>query len=88
MDVNGDDRFGEKLPNHIRMQIKKKINLWKQYMETKKPEIYNEFCSTIDKVKHMTKYFRKQKEANISSNIKKRKLFGDILTLKLLLRII
>ena len=29
VDVNGDDRFGEKLPNHIRMQIKKKHNLWK-----------------------------------------------------------
>ena len=35
VDVNGDDRFGEKLPNHITMQIKKKHNLWKRYMETK-----------------------------------------------------
>ena len=31
VNVNGDDSFGEKLPNHIRMQIKKKHNLWKRY---------------------------------------------------------
>ena len=36
VDVNRDDRFGEKLPNHIRMQIKKKHNLWKLYMGNKK----------------------------------------------------
>ena len=70
VDVNGDDRFGEKLPNHIRMQIKKKHNLWKRYMETKKAEIHNEFCRTRNKVKNKTKYFRKQKEEKISSNIK------------------
>ena len=29
-------------------------------METRKPEIYNEFCRTRNKVKNMTKYFRKQ----------------------------
>ena len=39
-------------------------------METKKSEIYNEFCRTRNKVKNITKYFRKQKQANISSNIK------------------
>ena len=42
VEINRDDKFGEKLPNHIRLQIKNKHNMWKRYMETRRPDIYRQ----------------------------------------------
>ena len=71
VEINRDDKFGEKLPNHIRLQIKKKHNMWKRYMETRSPDIYRTFCRSRNKVKNLIKKFRKQKETDIRSNIKR-----------------
>ena len=67
---NNNLRFSEKLPTYIRVKIKKKHNLWKRYMETKKMDIYREYCRTRNKVKNMMKFFRKNKERDISFNAK------------------
>ena len=39
-------------------------------METKKMDIYREYCRTRNKVKNMMKFFRKNKEIYISFNAK------------------
>ena len=39
-------------------------------METKKMDIYREYCRTRNKVKNMMKFFRKNKERDISFNAK------------------
>ena len=39
-------------------------------METRRPDIYRTFCRSRNKVKNLIKSFRKQKETDISSNIK------------------
>ena len=52
VEINKDDKFGEKLPNHIRLQIKKKHNMWKRYMETRSLDIYRTFCRSRNKVKN------------------------------------
>ena len=53
VEINRDDKFGEKLPNHIRLQIKKKHNMWKHYMEIRSPDIYRTFCRSRNKVKNL-----------------------------------
>ena len=70
VEKNNNVRFSEKLPTYIRVKIKKKHNLWKRYMETKKMDIYREYCRTRNKVKNMMKFFRKNKERDISFNAK------------------
>ena len=40
-------------------------------METRRPDIYRTFCRSRKKVKNLIKSFRKQKETDISSNIKR-----------------
>ena len=40
-------------------------------METSRPDIYRTFCRSRNKVKNLIKSFRKQKETDISSNIKR-----------------
>ena len=54
----------------IRKNIKQKHNLWKRYMETRSPVVYGKYCRMRNKVKNMIKYTRKQKEKQISGNIK------------------
>ena len=56
---------------NFRKNIKQKHNLWKRYMETKSPVVYGKYCRMRNKVKNMIKYTRKQKEKQISGNIKK-----------------
>jgi len=68
--MNRDSKFKDLLPEYIRQKIRKKHNLWKRYMETKLQETYKEYCRIRNKVKNMITYFRKQKEKNISMNIK------------------
>ena len=70
VEKNNNVRFPEKLPTYIRVKIKKKHNLWKWYMETIKMDIYREYCRTRNKVKNMMKFFRKNKERDISFNAK------------------
>ena len=36
VEKNCDFKFAERIPNYIRTVIRKKYNLWKRYMETKK----------------------------------------------------
>ena len=71
-EINWDDKFGEKLPNHIRLQIKIPTTCGSA---TWKPRdqiyIYRTFCRSRNKVKNLIKSFRKQKETDISSNIKR-----------------
>ena len=43
----------------------------KRYMETRRPDIYHTFCRSRNKVNNLIKKFRKQKETDISSNIKR-----------------
>ena len=69
VEISRDDKFGEKPPIHIRLQIKK--NMWKRYMETRRPDTYHTFCRSRNKVKNLIKSFKKQKETDISSNIKR-----------------
>ena len=45
--------------------------MWKRYMETRIPDIYCTFCRYRNKVKNLITSFRKQKETDISSNIKR-----------------
>ena len=40
VEKNCDFKFTERLPNYIRTVIRKKHNLWKRYMETKKVDTY------------------------------------------------
>ena len=54
VEKNNNVRFSEKLPTYIRVKIKKKHNLWKRYMETKKMDIYREYCRTRNKDKSKT----------------------------------
>ena len=68
VEKNNNVRFSEKLRTYIRVKIKKKHNLWKRYMETKKMDIYREYCRTRNKVKNMMKFVRKNKERDISFN--------------------
>ncbi len=68
--MNRENKYKEQIPVHIRTKIKKKRNLWKRYMETKLSKTYREYCKVRNKVKNMLKFFRKQKERNISKNIK------------------
>ena len=39
-------------------------------MDTKKVDTYREYCKSRNKVKNMIKFFRKQKEREISMNAK------------------
>ena len=66
VEKNNNVRFPEKLPSYVRVKIKKKHNLWKRYMETKKIDIYREYCRTRNKVKNMMKFFRKNKKRDIT----------------------
>ena len=50
--------------------IRKKHNLWKRYMETKRVDTRGEYCKIRNKVKNMIKFFRKQKEREISMKAK------------------
>ena len=34
VEMNRESKFKELLPEHIRLKIRKKINLWKRFMET------------------------------------------------------
>ena len=71
-EINCIDKFGEKLPNHIRLQIKKNpqhVEALHGNQETR--YIYRTFCRSRNKVKNLIKSFRKQKETDISSNIKR-----------------
>ena len=52
-------------------KFNKKHNMWKRYMETRRPDIYRTFCRSRNKAKNLIKSFRKQKETDISSNIKR-----------------
>ena len=68
---NFDSKFKDILPQYVREKIKQKHNLWKRYMETRLSKYYTDYCRVRNKVKNMTKYFRKQKEKSISSNVRK-----------------
>ena len=70
LEKNCDFKFTEQLPNYIRTVIRKKHNLWKCYIETKKADTFKEYCKSRNKVKNITKFFRKQKEREISMNAK------------------
>ncbi len=70
IDINRDSKYKDMLPKNIREKIQRKHNLWKRYMETKLEKTYKEYCKVRNKVKNMITYFRKQKEKNISVNIK------------------
>ena len=59
IEINGDTKYKDKLPSHIRGKIKNKHNLWKRYMETRLSKTYREYCKARNKVKNMIKYFRK-----------------------------
>ena len=68
---NWDSNQKDVLPQYIRVKIKQKHNLWKRYMETRLNKYYASYCRARNKVKNMPKYFRKEKEKIICSNIKK-----------------
>ena len=70
VEINGDAKYKETLNITIRKNIKQKHNLWKRYMETRSPVVYGKYCRMRNKVKNMIKYTRKQKEKQISGNIK------------------
>ena len=70
VEINGDAKYKETFNITIRENIKKKHNLWKRYMETRSPVVYGKYCRMRNKVKNMIKYTRKQKEKQISGNIK------------------
>ena len=79
VEINGDAKYKETFNITIRKNIKQKHNLWKRYMETRSPVVYGKYCRMRNKVKNMIKYTRKQKEKQISGNIKTTlKLFGNI----------
>ena len=71
VEMNRESKFKELLPEHIRLKIRKKHNLWKRFMETKLQKTYLEYCRVRNKVKNMITYFRKQKEKIISMDVKK-----------------
>ena len=62
VEMNRESKFKELLPEHIRLKIRKKHNLWKRFMETKLQKTYLEYCRVRNKAKNMITYFRKQKE--------------------------
>ena len=70
VEINGDTKYKETFNITIRENIKKKHNLWKRYMETRSPVVYGKYCRMRNKAKNMIKYTRKQKEKQISGNIK------------------
>ena len=70
VEINGDAKYKETFNIKIRENIKKKHNLWKRYMETRSSVVYGKYCRMRNKVKNMIKYTRKQKEKQISGNIK------------------
>ena len=71
VEVNEEAKYKETFDITIRQNIRKKHNLWKRYMETRLSLIYRNYCRMRNKVKNMIKYSRKQKEKQISGNIKK-----------------
>ena len=71
VEMNRESKFKELLPEHIRLKIRKKLNLWKRFMENKLQKTYLEYCRVRNKVKNMITYFRKQKEKIISIDVKK-----------------
>ena len=71
VEVNGEAKYEETFDITIRQNIRKKHNLWKRYMETRLCLIYRNYCRIRNKVINMIKYSRKQKEKQISGNIKK-----------------
>ena len=71
VEVNGEAKYKETFDITIRQNIRKKHNLWKRYMETRSSLIYRNYCRMRNKVKNMIKYSRKQREKQISGNIKK-----------------
>ena len=80
---NRESKFKELLPEHIRLKIRKKHNLWKRFMETKLQKTYLEYCRVRNKVKNMITYFRKQKEKIISMDVKKNpKAFWKYISVK------
>lgn len=70
IDQNRESKYEDMLPTNIRQQIKKKHKLWKRYIKHRDMNVYKEFRKTSNKVKNMTTYCRKQKEKNISMNVK------------------
>ena len=83
VEMNRESKFKELLPEHIRLKIRKKHNLWKRFMETKLQKTYLEYCRVRNKVKNMITYFRKQKEKIISMDVKKNpKAFWKYITVK------
>ena len=73
IEMNRESKFKELLPEHIRLKIRKKHNLWKRFMETKLQKTYLEYCRVRNKVKNMIRptCFRKQREKIISMDVKK-----------------
>ena len=83
VEMNRESKFKELLPEHIRLKIRKKHNLWKRFMETKLQKTYLEYCRVRNKVKNMITYFRKQKEKIISMDVKKNpKAFWKYISVK------
>ena len=80
---NRDSKYKELFPEYIRQKIKKKHKIWKRFMETRVQKSYLEYCRVRNKVKNMITYFRKQKERNISVDIKKNpKAFWKYISMK------
>ena len=78
VEMNRESKFKELLPEHIRLKIRKKHNLWKL-----NSKIYLEYYRVRNKVKNMITYFRKQKEKIISMDVKKNpKAFWKYISVK------
>ena len=83
VEMNRESEVKELLPEHIRLKIRKKHNLWRRVMETKLQKTYLEYCRVRNKVKNMITYFRKQKEKIISMEVKKNpKAFWKYISVK------